>query len=303
MKKHLLATAIAGLVAAPLAASAETTLYGQFQYEVGFIDQDTMSGTDRLVTQSYGDTLFGITGGEDLGNGLRAGFTLEADVIPNGGTEFGILTATLEGGFGAFTLGLDDNAFALANDHFDIFDGVLAADSVAPDSLGATSGLLYTTPEIGGFTGMLSVMNDDLTGANKEADVSLGVLFELGPVLLNAGAEYIDADGKTNYSVGAMFTAGDLGIGLLFQDFRTPGNEARYYILPVTYEIGRIGLKAAVRYIDFKGGGEATEFALGADYNFSGRTAAFATVFTEDSERTGASKDFTQFTVGLRHAF
>ncbi|MFN4262503.1 MAG: porin [Thioalkalivibrionaceae bacterium] len=296
MKKQLLASSIAALVAAaPLVASAETTLYGNFQYEIGFLDD----GDDRLVTQSYGDTYVGITGGEDLGGGASAFFTVEMDVIPNGGTETSILIAGLEGGFGSLTVGLDDNAFGLNYDHFDIFDG-LAADSLEPLSEGSVSGLLYTTPSFGGFQAMLSVMNDDLSGANKDYDVSLGLMYELGPVLLNAGLEYIDGEDATNYQVGAMYAAGDLSVGLLYQSF---DKIADVFIAPLTYDFGRVGLKAAVRYIDFDGGSDATEFGLEAAYNFSGRTAAFASVFTEDKNRTLAGKDLTQFTVGVRHAF
>jgi hypothetical protein len=47
MNKKIVALAVAAAFAVPVAASAQTTLFGQFKYEVGYID-----GGQRWVAKS-----------------------------------------------------------------------------------------------------------------------------------------------------------------------------------------------------------------------------------------------------------
>ena len=93
MKKQLIAAAVATAIAAPMAASADVTVYGKLHYSIDSIDYDSsMSGTipdtgmdsevagyDGSAVNSH-DSFFGIKGSEDLGNGLSAVFQMEFSI-------------------------------------------------------------------------------------------------------------------------------------------------------------------------------------------------------------------------------
>ena len=78
MKKQILAVAIAGAVAGvPAIAAADVTLFGQFKYEVGLIED--VAGDENLH-HSYRGTRIGVKGSEDLGGGLEAIFQMRGNV-------------------------------------------------------------------------------------------------------------------------------------------------------------------------------------------------------------------------------
>ena len=84
MQKKLIALAVAGLVSAPVFAQSNVTIYGVADAYMGFGNH---GGNDLAAVQSGGlsGSRLGFRGAEDLGNGLKAVFTLEQGVdISNG---------------------------------------------------------------------------------------------------------------------------------------------------------------------------------------------------------------------------
>lgn len=316
MKQQILAAAVAAaFVGAPLAASAETTLYGQFSYEVGAVEN---AAGDRVANQSYRGTRIGIRGGEDLGNGLRAMFVIQGGVTPNG--SWGVneeVNVGLSGGFGQLRLGQSDTAFKLANNRFRVFVDMLPEVSAAgtqvnnfiPFNNSRAQGIHYRSPSFAGFTVNATVAGGALTGAAgnpipgaptndpKNAYGSLSVVGDIGPITVSAGFETIDRNAPgpndrgtiNNYSIGASYSAGGLMAGLLFQEQgKTTRNTSNVtdsstyvYTLPVTYRMGNIGLRAAVQYRDPQESGfrSTTDYALGASYFLSRRTQVMANVW------------------------
>ncbi|MDH5445273.1 MAG: porin [Gammaproteobacteria bacterium] len=117
MNKKLIAMAVAAGLSAPLAASAEPTVYGHLQVEVASIDdggtkkanEDTGTpGSSYMGTDDNKRGRLGVKGSEDLGNGMSAIYNFEWQVEttqgnPNDGSRVGMVG--LKGGFGTVEAG------------------------------------------------------------------------------------------------------------------------------------------------------------------------------------------------------
>lgn len=186
MKKTLLALGLASVMAAP-AMAADVEIYGLIDEGLTYLhtDSDTagIDDTDQLK-MDHGLTFgsrWGIRGTEDLGNGLKVGFTLESGIEPDtgkadskqGGRLFGReASLNVSGNFGTVRMG-----------RMPIFGSVLGADGLfrALDPMNANytdamgSGLYsasmwtrvdnaisYRSPTFNGFTAyaMYSFQND-----------------------------------------------------------------------------------------------------------------------------------------------
>ena len=107
--KTAVAVAIAGIAAAPMIASADTTLSGIVEINVNGSDVDGDDGDARVGT---GDVLFGIVSEHEMDNGLTGygSLRLDLDRLSNGGDR----AATLGGGAdddGVKTLGSADSVY------------------------------------------------------------------------------------------------------------------------------------------------------------------------------------------------
>ena len=77
MNNKLIALAVAGAFAAPMAVQAAPTVYGIGQFEIQQTDSSATAIDDVTETQDNKFGRFGIKGSEDLGGGLKALYTFE----------------------------------------------------------------------------------------------------------------------------------------------------------------------------------------------------------------------------------
>ena len=111
MQKKLIAVAVASVLAAPVAALAQTStvnIYGTMTYEYGFGDAgDNRPETDYADTP--GGSAIGFRGEEKLGGGLSAWFQCESSADVRGMDQRGICTRNrpvgFKGGFGNLHFG------------------------------------------------------------------------------------------------------------------------------------------------------------------------------------------------------
>lgn len=322
MNKKIVALAVAAAFAIPAAASAQTTLFGQFKYEVGAVEN--LDGDSGAVHSSIG-TRLGVRGAEDLGGGMQAIYRFQ-----NGfGQANAGLTSTsfnlneeawvgLQGGFGRVLLGRSDTAFKQANVPFRAFVDTLADLSTRPASFGRAEGVHYVTPDFGGFTVAATV---EPNGNEFDSYWSLAGIYRQGPLFVSAAVEDAPDTGlyqgggkavvpdNTNWQIGASYTWQDLTFGVLYQDIE---DVAEWVTIPVTYAVTpNINLRATAQYRDpDNGGDDGTNFAVGAQYNLSSRTELYANVWADDFEEVtpnggvgGGAADKTHFSVGMRHSF
>jgi len=112
MKKSLLALAVLGAYAGVASAQSSVTLYGTLDVNGRYVKAD---GQDRRLseaTDGINSSQLGFRGVEDLGGGLKAGFTLLSGVNPNAGTANSKFwnrrsTVSLFGNWGEIRLGRD----------------------------------------------------------------------------------------------------------------------------------------------------------------------------------------------------
>ena len=109
MNKKLVAVAVAAVLAAPLAAQAQTanvTLYGRLNITLEYIDANGSNPSVQRVSSN--SSRLGVRGTESLGGGLNAIFQIESSISGDagGGTLAGRDTFVgLQGSWGTFRFG------------------------------------------------------------------------------------------------------------------------------------------------------------------------------------------------------
>jgi len=108
MKKHLIAAALASAFAVP--ALAQNVTIGGY-VETGIADQKTGNdpSTTNLQNSTFGSSRLVISGSEDLGGGLKAGFRLESSVALSTGQFGGGQSSTVNDSTGYFDRGAEIN--------------------------------------------------------------------------------------------------------------------------------------------------------------------------------------------------
>ena len=229
-KKSLLAVAVLG-TAAGFACAADVTLYGVV--DTGLLynsNKVTINGTEAADTKTFGlesgvsaASRFGLKGTEDLGNGLKVGFTLEngfkADdgSLDNGDRLFGReASLTVSGDFGALSMGrmggigsaagTYDVVFATA----DAFDGGDNAIFGLQTSDRFDNMITYQTPKFAGVQGTFQYsfkQNNKEEGDYREGSAatdryaSAALTGEFGALNTVLGYEFFNwasNDGKPN---------------------------------------------------------------------------------------------------------
>jgi predicted porin len=121
MKKSMIALAVAGVLAAPLAAQAEVKVYGKLHVNGGTYEE-IVNGTteeDNFQFNSYASRV-GVKGEHDLGNGLKATYKAEWEINPDGdgGSSFESAPVTID----ETQLGYDTNGNGNTTDVYTITD-------------------------------------------------------------------------------------------------------------------------------------------------------------------------------------
>ncbi len=88
MKKSLLALALSGAFALSAHAQSSVTLYGVIDTGIVYTNNQGGHANFQQSSSSTENTVYGLKGTEDLGNGLHAVFKLENGFNLNNGTSF-----------------------------------------------------------------------------------------------------------------------------------------------------------------------------------------------------------------------
>ncbi len=185
MKKNLVAVIVAGVLAAPLAAQAQTanvTLYGRLNLTAEVVNAEQSDGSKgNYFRVNSNSSRLGVRGTESLGGGLNAIFQIESSISgdSSGGTLAGRETfAGLQGGWGTVKIGNFLAPYDKINDIFGnvptLTSSILSTASVwAQGGLGKTAGgfdarlgnsVRYDSPKVGGFDGSVQVSQYDTSG-------------------------------------------------------------------------------------------------------------------------------------------
>ena len=312
-----LALAAALLATAPERAQAQSsTIFGVLDVNLRSV---TNGSAGRLITESsdgLNTSRLGFSGLEDLGDGLKAGFWLEAQLAPDAGTvgdgtrSFNrrSTVSIIDPTFGEIRLGRDKMPTYTAVETYDTFGttglgevigngtgtGILSALGSGANTIKrADNQVSYSLPTtLGGAYGQFAVAPGEGTVGNKQISGRLG--YAAGP--FNASVSYaqtaVRVDDKFKQTmVGALY---DFGVVKAIAQFvqakyaSVAGGPRRQNV----YEVGAIlpfgsseihvgyvlgKMSGGVRLSGFADGDDASQVAATYLYKLSKRTALYAT--------------------------
>lgn len=314
-------------------AQSSVTLYGQLDagliYTNKTLDAATGQNAGRqfsLINSGLEPSRFGITGREDLGNGMFAKFTLESGIdMANGGFDnsngnlFGRQAwVSLGGNFGEARLGLQyspylESAFELDPRSFSQFGSAIVA--YAGNSFTGifdSNAISYSTPKIGGFTAKVLMALGGVAGnfaAGRQ--YSANIKYEYGGLLVDGAI--LDEASSTDLAVnnnpftspvearilGVAYNFSEVTVKASFANYNAPltfasnvrsGGDNDVYNVGFTYHLQPVymDLSATVFYIkdQHDPNSHTVMAALGAQYYLSKHTQLYAQAGLVDNHGT-----------------
>lgn len=296
-KTTLLAMAVSA--AAFSVQAAQVSLYGSVSTGVlyqnqaslsGGIDQENQESKDSFSMESgfWGDSIWGITGEEDLGNGWTVGFTLENEF----GSDTGEMApdGTIFDSQAYLRIGNDKVNFAFGNigglssaggdfdlicgfDPMEAFVGVAGLGAFASkDYASGNMAVVEVTPMEGFKVSLMGNTGDDDSNAkwsDRDHYYGLGVSYESGPLALAAiaemrkydrAADWADNDDSWTFTVAAAYDFEVVRPSFVYQhasktrEFAAGEiSDAAYnfdsFMLGATAPLGQGTLRASIQYV------------------------------------------------------
>ncbi|MFZ7335680.1 porin [Comamonas jiangduensis] len=275
MKKSLIALAAVAVSGAAFAQSS-VTVFGVVDQAVTMVN----GGTNWNGINSGGNqtSRLGFRGVEDLGNGLKANFWLEAGLLADQGTgnttgETGLdfqrrSTVGLEGSFGEVRLGRDLTEAFKATSRYDVFGQVglgvsrlwanntlgNGVSSVALTSQRVSNMVTYVSPNISGFKAAVNYGFGEVQGENRDSRyVGAGLTYDNGPLSLglsgersNRGANSNVTSDVTAWALGGSYNLGVVKLAAAYRDSKAKiltgdKNKAKGYYFGVSAPVGAAG--------------------------------------------------------------
>ncbi len=163
MKKSILAIAVAATMAAPAAVMAAPTVYGNVHISLNAADND-VDGADNNLKVSSNTSAIGVKGSEDLGDGLKAIYKVEFQILAGPGPDTtpdtgGIYGSSISTGIGVGDLTGRDQFMGLKGGLGAIKFGTMSSNY---KQMGGKVDPLYRTPLEG--RGFLQTQSSALHG-------------------------------------------------------------------------------------------------------------------------------------------
>jgi predicted porin len=258
MQKKLLTVAVAGALAAPVAAMADVTVYGTIDTGIRSASKVvTATGDDSLLSVTDGERTtnrWGLKGSEDLGGGLRANFTLEGQYASDNG-----------GGPGSSAPGAATSA---AN------QGLFQRKSIVGLSSGNWSvdlGRDYTVnfktqgvydPMSYTYTGITPAAGNNVAGTRFSNGVTAGFRFGTGGIRLDYSfGEVAGEAGDAQYGINGDFAFGPVTVVAAFS---TRTATAPAPVGEVQQDTFNVGLAWKLGAFTIRGGYSTSEYSTDA---------------------------------------
>ncbi len=301
MQKKIIALAVAGILAAPVAAQAGVEVYGKARLSVGVISNDdtTANREDSKLSISSHASRLGFKGTEDLGSGLKALWQIERSVdFTDKSTELGVRNtfAGLAGDFGTVLLGAHDTPYKMATGSLDPFVDTFADYNAVIDSTNdarSKNVLAYLSPDMSGLT-MAAALITDFTDDNlvdgpgtEQRAISLAGMYKNGPLdaslAYQSVSEYTGTEDMTAVKLGVGYAvAAATKLGFVYENVdmgNVVGDQSNLYF-SATHGLGNgLTVNAAFGQKDDLGNtpdSGATFFAVGVNKALSDKTEVYA---------------------------
>jgi predicted porin len=299
MKKLVIAT----LLATATGLASAQTIYGIV--DLGVTTATNVEGTTKRASGVSNGGLstsrFGIRGSEDLGAGLKAEFTLEAEILADTGAQGTTATDLFhraaflklnQDGLGAVRIGRFNRHDYTQAVKYDAFGGNNIGGWIASNS-GTVSlsvaerisnSVEVQSASIGGLVVTAQYGFGEVAGAiDSGRTVAVGAEYTLGKA--SVAANYVEKNATTagyaTTKVTSAYAAYDLGVAKVtggFAKTETEGSAVKpsgYFVgaqVPVTSKVTAL---AQYNTFDNDAGAKPKTYALGATYGFSKRTTGY----------------------------
>lgn len=336
---HYKALAAALITSLPLVAHAQTnvTIYGIMDAAVAVEDTDAPGEKRRTVVNSgnQSSSRLGFRGTEDLGNGLKAMFNIEAGVsLDTGAADSSLFgrraVVGLEGGFGLLTVGREYSPIAAIASATDAFGQGFYGSNLSSFTSGRLTRRLsnsvnFKSAPMAGFSVLAAYSAGERTADPSGNMMGVALEYKNGPFYAGAGyhrTERLAIEDDKEMAVGVGYKLGsfDLKANYLNADQAGPDNEFEQINLGGTYTAGANKLYANVQRNELETGARGNAWALAYAYSLSKRTSLYTSYGTmRNNDRatfglnssstnvtpvaTALGADPSAFTVGVRHAF
>jgi predicted porin len=330
MKRSLLIAALSTVAAGSALAQSSVTVYGRLNESV---ERQKTNDDTQTVLQNNASRI-GFRGVEDLGGGLKAGFTLEHRLNADTGaaTNNGLNNTTnaFWGGAGESSVFLSSNFGQVKLGHFtseayfatsDMTDLLNHGTGTSSDALykylnNDNNKVSYRTPTFAGATVELAVLLGEGAAATPKKAYDLAVNYNIGNLGVGLGYERSPFD-DTQAAVRVSYSMSPFTVTGYVQRFNNDSIDESKTIARVSgqYDIGALELHAAVGLageIDGAGSGplaedegKARQYTFGVNYNLSKRTKVFAFYnrTKQDAVDANATNTFSAASLGVRHNF
>ena len=308
---RLMLAAVAVCGTSAVMAQSSVTIYGRVNTTI----EHQKTGNLSKTSMENNNSRIGFKGVEDLGNGLKAGFQLEAGFGSDDGS--GPLTfkrqseVNLSGNFGMVRLGnFYPESYYATSDYIGMHNHETgsSADALYYDAAwfkgnGTGNKIAYRTPTFNNFWAEGSVSfhekANDQTVANPKANKNaydLAANYNNGPLSLGAGYSYWNSNYQA--ALRGLYTFGQFTVGAYYQrnkddnailgagagtrnNFRLSG----MYVLNASEFHVNVGRANSWSKVDDSA---ATQWTLGYNYNLSKRTKVY-TYYTKVNNGKNAS--------------
>lgn len=318
MKKHLVALAVAGAVAAP-AMAQNVSVYGIIGHS---FDQAEVSGASITSTSSrdpLNSSRLGFKGSEDLGGGMKLAFTLEGDLNPQDGSgdstgagltfdraafidfNTGAGLSIQTGKFANSTKRIDSTASAGTN-LLDLGTFLFSTD---------TTGSIGLTTKVGSVDVWAHHSNDisaastapttNVQGGLSEAGAGAGL--NIGGVDLKVAQTQRGAGTETVATIGGTLAGAQIVALVAKSDTGAANGKTGNSQVGVVYPVSGLNVRASVgKYSSDTNTAEYKYMGVLLEKPLSKRTSVYVGYSDKDVDN-GVTGDTVISTVGITHSF
>lgn len=301
--KTAVAVAIAGIAAAPMIASADTTLSGAVQIQLNGSDADGLAGDPAINAD---DVLFGIATDHELNSGLTGYGSLRVDMnrLSNAGrqtvdpgtpgndeddTEIASVGSAdsvyvgIKGGFGDVRFGeipLAVEFGQVANDIYDVGGEI-------------NGGISYT-----GTFGPVGLIANFSPENNSDA-VGVGAKFGIGGFGVSVGTE--DRADVASTAAGVTFAAAGASIAAHFWTQDSAGDPESFSV-QVGYGFSGVSASLTFSTLEAEGGADSEAIRLDLGYDLGGGMDISSRI-TSETDNLDSANDLTSWRIKLSKSF
>lgn len=211
---------------APAWAQSSVQIYGLLDVSAGQFQNAGGLKVKRLDSGNYSTSHIGFRGSEDLGGGLRAGFTLESFLLLDSGAAGRVnnvdvfwgrnANINLSGAFGNVRLGRMGPPMFVSSLQFNPFGdsfgysptirqyySLPAGTPVVGDS-GWNNAIAYTTPAMGGLSATLMVAAGEGAATSRGKNLGASATYRAGALGLTAAWQEVKSQGVLGRPISAF---------------------------------------------------------------------------------------------------